>query len=233
MKNTITTCCSVLSHRKVALPIQMSSQGFGGITLSWQTMCSFRCSMSMLLCLYKGPTCSVKMGEVAMSEFWLVAVVQTGCPAWEVCWVTWGRAHLTSTQEMQRYPIASFKNDCFLRHLLVSSSRLIFCTAMLAGPIVGDTFYTNENTKPNWRYFNDPFWYHQLLAAGGAARTVVALQGPVSDMEVTKCQLCLCCTAHWVSHQASLSCINIINWKLSFSCGLNYSNRVLELCRSH
>lgn len=179
------------------------------------------------------PSFLVKMGEVAMFEFWLVAVVQTACPGWEVCWVTWGQAHLTSTQVMQRYPIISFKNDCFLRHLLGASSCLIFGTGMLAGPIVGDAFSTNEKVKPNWKYFKDPFWYHQLLAAGGAARAMVALQGPVSRVEVAKCQLCLCCTAHWVSHQAGLCCINIINWKSSFSCGLNYSNRVLELCRSH
>lgn len=88
MKNTITTHCSALSHCRLAMPIQMPSQGFGKRTVSWQTELGIPSPCCFALTRNQHAlTFLVKIGKVAVFGLWR-AVMQRGCPGWEMHWVT-------------------------------------------------------------------------------------------------------------------------------------------------
>lgn len=71
MKNTITTCCSTLSHCRLALPIQMPSRGLGKISVSWQTELGNPCPCCFAFTRKQHAlTFLVKMGKVAMFGLW-------------------------------------------------------------------------------------------------------------------------------------------------------------------
>ena len=170
MKNTIATCCSVLSHCKLALPIQVPSYSFGGTTLSQQTTCWFGYSTSMLLCFYEGPTCSdLLFGKNGWSCCDWALVGSSGLDGLPGLGGAPGDLALGSPIHHGLYAgDAASSSYAFQKRLLPQRFIRAFfvfnfpCKTMLAGPIAGDVFFTTEEIKSTWRHFEEPFCHCQL-----------------------------------------------------------------------